>query len=127
MHRLTISILIKSYQYDVIQVLMGGAWFDQFSKTNVTDDFYIQQAVNAVRSQLGVTLTPSMVKLSMQRDCIPQYTIGHLDRVEQIFNYVASYNLPLSLIGASYKGVGVGDCIYNANLAAEDIIRNYPV
>ena len=106
---------------------MGGAWFNEVYKTSTTDDFYIQQAVNAIRSQLGITLAPSMVKLSMQQDCIPQYTIGHSARVEQIFDYVASHNLPLSLVGASYKGVGVADCIYNANSAADDIIRSYRV
>ncbi|EDV20923.1 uncharacterized protein TRIADDRAFT_31028 [Trichoplax adhaerens] len=102
-------------------VLMGGAWFSQIHKENATDDYYIQMAVNAVRNQLGVKLEPSTVKLSMQRDCIPQYTIGHLPLVRQIFDYIAMHSLPMSLVGASYQGIGLADCIRNANLAADRI------
>lgn len=40
--------------------------------------------------------------------------VGHNDRVEQIKKYVGDNRLGLDLIGASYDGVSINDCIHNA-------------
>lgn len=48
---------------------------------------------------------------------MPRYTVGHLDRVAAIDRSVA--DLPgVELTGASYRGVGVPDCIAQARAAA---------
>lgn len=107
------------------QVLIGGAWFDELQHENTDDnDYYLQIATDALKVHLGINLKPVDTKVSIQRDGIPQYTVGHSDRIEKIFHYINHHNLPLSLIGSSYKGISVCDCIFNASMAAEDIIKN---
>ena len=45
---------------------------------------------------------------------IPQYVVGHNDRVEKIRHYVDHNRLSLDLVGASFDGVSVNDCVHNA-------------
>ena len=49
---------------------------------------------------------------------MPQYRLGHLDRVETIERRLAA--LPgLSLAGGAYRGVGIADCVHSGETAAE--------
>ncbi len=45
---------------------------------------------------------------------IPQYVVGHYDRVKEIRRYVDDNRLGLDLTGASFDGVSVNDCVHNA-------------
>ena len=49
---------------------------------------------------------------------MPQYAVGHLDRVTQI-EEVAAHVPDLFLAGAAYRGVGVPDCVHSGENAAE--------
>ena len=56
------------------------------------------------------------------QDCIPAYTLGHADKLSQIESFLHSSGLPLQLIGSSYRGVSVNDCINNARIEAETLL-----
>jgi oxygen-dependent protoporphyrinogen oxidase len=52
---------------------------------------------------------------------MPQYKVGHLDRVTAIENELKK--LPgLTLAGNSYRGAGIPDCIRSGETAAENLI-----
>eukprot|EP00042_Codosiga_hollandica_P049847 m.586043 g.586043 ORF g.586043 m.586043 type:complete len:68 (+) comp57973_c0_seq14:1-204(+) len=54
-------------------------------------------------------------------DALPQYTLGHQGRVQDINNALArsAYKDRLTLLGPSYGfGIGVNDCIRLAETAA---------
>ncbi|MFK7803359.1 MAG: protoporphyrinogen oxidase [Anaerolineae bacterium] len=54
-------------------------------------------------------------------DGLPQYTLGHQERLAQIDERVAQ--LPgVAVAGCSYRGVGIPDCIKSAEAAAEEIL-----
>ena len=72
------------------------------------------------------------------QDCIPQYTIGHSSTVgkfvsrqctniicvtttDSIEQYIAMNSLPLTLVGSSFRGVSVNDCIHNAMQAVSNL------
>lgn len=102
---------------------MGGHWFQEHlgDPDNVTSDTLTDTALEGVSKILGVTQDPMRSMATVQKNCISQYTIGHSNRVDRIFSYVQEKKLPLSLIGASYKGVSVNDCILNAQKAVEEL------
>jgi oxygen-dependent protoporphyrinogen oxidase len=51
---------------------------------------------------------------------LPQYTVGHLDRVADVRRAVAA--VPgLAVCGASYDGVGVAACVASAQLATRQV------
>jgi oxygen-dependent protoporphyrinogen oxidase len=60
-----------------------------------------------------VTASPSFTQVIRWTRGIPQYNVGHLERVASID--AALPRLPgLHLAGNAYKGVGINDCIRNA-------------
>jgi protoporphyrinogen/coproporphyrinogen III oxidase len=72
---------------------------------------------------LGVRADPALNTVHRWPLGMPQYVLGHPERVEQIEALVRA--LPgLALAGAAYRGVGIPDCIASGEQAAESIARS---
>jgi oxygen-dependent protoporphyrinogen oxidase len=54
---------------------------------------------------------------------MPQYTLGHLDRLNKLEAAVSRYP-GLVLTGAAYRGVGIPDCIRDGAITASRILRD---
>ncbi len=52
---------------------------------------------------------------------MPQYHLGHLDRVARI-EELTNQHAGLALAGAAYRGVGIPQCIHSGELAAEKLL-----
>jgi oxygen-dependent protoporphyrinogen oxidase len=52
---------------------------------------------------------------------MPQYTLGHLDRVSKVRELVSRHP-GLILAGNAFDGVGIPDCVRSGNLAAEAVL-----
>lgn len=98
----------------VLTVMMGGEWFQDHFGTKPEPSYLLNIAKEQVKDILKINLEPKNVKLSVLQKCIPQYTLGHYERVEGIRKYIEQYKLPLTLVGSAYDGVGVNDVIYSA-------------
>ncbi|XP_006038252.1 protoporphyrinogen oxidase, partial [Alligator sinensis] len=107
-----------------LTVMLGGAWFTQSfgDPETVLPATLLHQAQEAVRTQLGVLATPSHSIVMVHKACLPQYTLGHCQRIETITRYLQQEGLPLSLVGASYEGVSVIDCLYSAKMAVARLL-----
>uniref|UniRef100_A0A8C8SQY6 Protoporphyrinogen oxidase n=1 Tax=Pelusios castaneus TaxID=367368 RepID=A0A8C8SQY6_9SAUR len=107
-----------------LTVMLGGAWFVQGfgDPAAVPQAVLLSRAKEAVRMHLGLSAEPSRTIVKVLKACIPQYTLGHWRRIETISHYLEQEGLPLSLVGASYKGVSVNDCIYNAKEAVDQLL-----
>jgi protoporphyrinogen/coproporphyrinogen III oxidase len=69
----------------------------------------------------GVRGGPAAVRVSRWGGGLPQYAVGHLDRVARIRTGIAA--LPgVAVCGAAYDGVGVPACIATARQAAEQVL-----
>ena len=72
-------------------------------------------------SATGVRGAPADVRVTRWGGGLPQYSVGHLDRVTRIRASVA--DLPgIALCGAAYDGVGIPACIATAQLAAGEVL-----
>ncbi|XP_021356293.1 protoporphyrinogen oxidase-like [Mizuhopecten yessoensis] len=111
-------------------VMMGGAWYDELVKERLGGSLdpsrVARLATEVISKHLGIIEAPVKIDMMVHADCIPQYLVGHNERVERIFKYIKDNNLPLSLVGSSYKGVSVNDCIYNAKLRVEHFTGPIP-
>ncbi|MFD3535628.1 protoporphyrinogen oxidase [Streptomyces sp. NPDC058664] len=68
----------------------------------------------------GLAARPVATTVTRWTDGLPQYPVGHLDRVARVREAVAA--LPgLRLAGAAYDGVGIPACIASAHRAADEI------
>lgn len=73
---------------------------------------------------LGVTDLPQYARVFRVPQGMPQYLVGHQDRVQRI--RAAQTRWPgLQLIGAYFDGVGVPDCIRHANQAASELAESW--
>jgi protoporphyrinogen/coproporphyrinogen III oxidase len=71
---------------------------------------------------LGVQAAPALSHIARWPRAMPQYQVGHLDRVARIGQRLAT--LPgLQLAGNAYTGVGIPDCIRSGEDAAEALLR----
>ena len=84
-----------------------------------------QDLVGVVRNDLGkllgLTGEPVFSKVWTGRRVMPQYQVGHLDRVGEIEQRAAALPAPLTLAGNSYRGVGIPDSIHSGEQAAESV------
>lgn len=106
-----------------LTVMLGGAWFESSlgDLESVHPEKILGLATAAAATQLGVKEKPSRAIVSINKSCIPQYTLGHWKHIENLFSYVDEHHLPLSLLGASYRGVSVNDCIFNAKKSVQGL------
>ena len=85
-----------------------------------------QALVARVRAELasmcGVNTAPGFVEVNRWMRAMPQYTLGHLERLNQIEAALGRYG-GLILTGAGYRGVGIPDCIRDGAVAAERVVR----
>ena len=68
----------------------------------------------------GVRGAPVAHRVSRWGGALPQYTVGHLDRVARIRAAVAAQP-GLAVCGAAYEGVGIPACIATARAAAVQV------
>jgi len=74
-----------------------------------------------LRELLGITAKPLFTEVAKWERSMPQYEVGHLDRINEIEKEVSK--LPgLTLAGNAYRGAGIPDCIRSGQSAAESII-----
>jgi len=68
----------------------------------------------------GAHGAPVAVRVTRWGGGLPQYTVGHLDRVAQIRSAVAAQP-GLAVCGAAYDGIGIPACVATAQAAAAQI------
>jgi oxygen-dependent protoporphyrinogen oxidase len=69
----------------------------------------------------GVRGEPVDVRVSRWGGGLPQYSVGHLDRVARIRAGIAAQP-GLAICGAAYDGVGIPACISTARLAVDQVL-----
>jgi oxygen-dependent protoporphyrinogen oxidase len=70
---------------------------------------------------LGPLPTPAITVVRRWPDSLPQYAVGHLDRMAELDERVASIG-GLWLLGNGYRGVGLPDLIRDARWAANEVL-----
>src|SRR5260370_23485253 len=68
-------------------------------------------------------ITPQLITVRRWPRSLPQYAVGHLDRVAQLDARIAQ--MPgLYLLGNGYRGVGLPDLIRDSTAAARAAVKN---
>ena len=101
--------------------MMGGAWFDKYFGNNATNEYLLSVALKHTKFILNIKDDPIEYDVAVLKDCIPQYIVGHSQRLQRIENYISVHKIPLSLCGSSYHGVGLNDVILSAKQAVSRI------
>ena len=78
---------------------------------------------NDLRELLGITEKPIFTETARWERSMPQYEVGHLNRLTQIETAIDQLQ-GLTLAGNSYRGAGIPDCVRSGETAADKIIKS---
>ncbi len=84
------------------------------------DDTLVAVAREEFRDILGIRAEPTLRRVYRWPLGMPQYTMGHLDRLAVIEARIKTHP-GLALCGNGYRGVGLPDCIASGERAAERV------
>ena len=75
-----------------------------------------------LRELLSIDRSPLFTEAAKWERSMPQYEVGHLDRVQAIENEVGGLK-GLALAGNAYRGAGIPDCIRSGETAAARLVN----
>jgi len=105
----------------VLRTFVGGAMQPEMMQF---DDDELKRIVREELEQmLGVSGEAAFMDVVRYERAMPQYHVGHLDRVAKIESLAKTYS-GLELAGNAYHGVGIPDCIHSGEEAAERLFAN---
>ncbi|MDB5339048.1 MAG: hemY [Planctomycetaceae bacterium] len=104
-----------------LRTFVGGAMQPEYF--GISDEETKQLVREELRDLLGVTGTPDFEVVARYPRSMPQYHVGHLERVKRIRELGAQFP-GLGLAGSSYDGVGLPDSIHSGEAAAEQAVRS---
>jgi oxygen-dependent protoporphyrinogen oxidase len=102
----------------LLRVMLGGARDPEL--VELDEASAIEHARRELAPMLGIEGTPVETVVFRHPRAIPQYTIGHLDRLRVLDRELEA--MPgLHLAGNAYRGIGVNDCVREAKQLAEGL------
>lgn len=104
--------------YVLLRAFVGGAL--QPEMFALSESEMVERVIRDLRDLLGIEREPLFTEVAKWANSMPQYQIGHLQRVGSIEQELL--RLPgLTLAGNPYRGAGIPDCIRCGEQAAEAI------
>ncbi|UJR08894.1 hypothetical protein I4U23_013148 [Adineta vaga] len=92
-----------------LTVMMGGAWFDELKLGQLTEDQLIDIVMKELKKQMNLDEKPAVYSVARLNKAIPNYNVGHQALLDDIYARIRHDKLPLTLVGNSYRGVGVNN------------------
>jgi protoporphyrinogen/coproporphyrinogen III oxidase len=106
----------------LLRAFVGGAL--QPEMFALDEDEMIRRVRADLRDLLGIESAPLFSEVAKWYRSMPQYHVGHLERVKRIDERVAAMR-GLVLAGNAYTGIGIPDCIQSGEAAAHKILRHH--
>ncbi|KAG1137152.1 hypothetical protein G6F37_011444 [Rhizopus arrhizus] len=121
------ALPIESERAIKLTAMIGGSdWKDAFGNVPIDElepKVALDHARKAVGTFLDIHAEPRYSMVNLQKQCIPQYLVGHQDRMLSLHHAIKkNYGHALSVSGASYLGVSVPDCIKNSRMLVEELL-----
>lgn len=105
----------------LMRVFVGGA-LDP-TAVDLGDDALVALARDEAAALVGATGEPSLVQVDRWANSMPQYHVGHADRVNRIEAAIARQPR-LALAGNAYRGVGIPQVIASGQTAAARVTNS---
>ncbi len=103
----------------LLRVFIGGVTQpEQLENDDAAVTALVRQELGGL---IGASGEPIFTQITRHARAMPQYNLGHLDRVAAIRRNLAKYSR-LYLSGIAYDGVGIPDCIHAAENTADSLI-----
>jgi len=103
----------------LLTTMVGGALYPE--ATSLTDSELISLVRKDLGISMGITVEPYFSQIYRHPRGIPQYTLGHLDRLKTIDERLKQHPR-LWVSGNSYRGIAINACIEEAPQIAEEVL-----
>jgi oxygen-dependent protoporphyrinogen oxidase len=107
------SILVRSF--------VGGGHDEDL--VSYPDEDLLSIVLEELKEIAGIAARPLFSKIYRWERSMPRYTVGHLERIAAMDEALKAHP-GLHLIGSSYRGIGIGDCVRSGFEAAEGIVAS---
>ncbi|KAL8943431.1 MAG: hypothetical protein Q9216_001069 [Gyalolechia sp. 2 TL-2023] len=106
-----------------VTVMLGGHWWDGWV-AYPDEEMGASMARAVLKRHLGISEEPQAIHVGLQKDCIPQYTVGHHSRMARADSALRKeFKGRLKVAGNSYTGVGLNDCIRSAKNVVAGLVE----
>lgn len=106
----------------MVRIFVGGGHHEELVQ-ELDDAGMVKMVLEELDGILGLRANAQFSRIYRWHKGMPKYTVGHLDRIAMLDRILEGHP-GLHLIGCSYKGIGIGDCVHEAQVAAEKILRS---
>lgn len=89
---------------------------------DLPDDEIINIALEDLNKTMDIEAKPEFAVVSRWKEAMPQYTVGHKERVAKLKMDLANELPGVFVGGSSYEGIGLPDCIDQGEAAVEKIM-----
>ncbi|MDQ0338408.1 oxygen-dependent protoporphyrinogen oxidase [Caldalkalibacillus uzonensis] len=104
----------------LMRVYVGRAGQEDIVKQD--DEHILSIVQQELRELTGLNAQPLFYEVNRWFQSMPQYQVGHVERLEQLTYKLNMSHPGLFLCGAGYRGVGIPDCIGQAKQAAQNLL-----
>ncbi|HEX6337910.1 MAG TPA: protoporphyrinogen oxidase [Jiangellaceae bacterium] len=95
----------------------------QVAELQRPDDEIVDLVLADLADALGLTDRPVATRVTRWGGALPQYAVGHVERMDRVRAAVANLR-GLAVCGAAYDGVGIAACVGLARSAAESVLAD---
>jgi len=108
----------------LIRTFIGGAL--DMGIASLPDEEVVKEVLVDLRTTIGLHGNPSIVQVDRWHRSMPQYNIGHVERIKKIRRAEAQLQ-SFGLAGSAYEGVGIPQVIQSGQIAAANAIKDQAV
>jgi protoporphyrinogen/coproporphyrinogen III oxidase len=103
----------------LLRAFIGGA--TRSDQLDLSDDAISGLVQRELGELIGASGEPLFAHIGRHPRSMPQYNLGHLERVSAIRRHLSKHR-GLYLTGIAYDGVGIPDCLHAAELTADALL-----
>ena len=87
-----------------------------------TEEELVQLVLEDLRKTMDITEDPEFTIVSRWKEAMPQYTVGHNERMKKLTTFMEKELPGIYLAGSSYAGAGLPDCMNQGEEAAKRVL-----
>lgn len=105
----------------LLRCYIGRAGDDEI--VDQPDEVLVQTALSDLKRIYAITSEPDFSVVTRWKDAMPQFIVGHQQWLKRVKEQMVKHYPGVFLVGASYQGSGIPDCIDQGKHVVEDVIN----
>ncbi|MFP3917260.1 protoporphyrinogen oxidase [Lysinibacillus telephonicus] len=107
--------------YDMLRVYIGRVGDETI--VELSDSDIEKTVLQDLKKAIGISEAPLFTVVTRWNQSMPQYTVGHEKRMEEIRQQIQTEFPKVKLVGSSYEGISIPSCVAQGKKAASDVLE----